>query len=227
MSKNVERRITTWTLVIHPEDKTAKDELFFKNEDLESYLRECFSPKTECYFINHNKDKEKDGKAKTNHSHVVIKLPHNQGKTFTAMKRLFPTSHIEPVVEWTNAVLYLTHETINAKEEGKTLYDRSEVVNVFGTDFLSYFNKPQVELFDMDQIESYIVDRGFRSILDFGRCFGFSTIAPRWHIIKDIIKELDIETNHKPQELTNDYIFHNKVEYDERTLEEYEEQEGE
>lgn len=187
---SIERRIPNWDLTIHKDDTDKDGKCLFDKAYLKSYLREIFKPNCEIYFCLHDKDREEDGTLKEVHIHLVIKMAHNQGKTFSTMKRLFPMSHFEEVIEPVNSVLYLTHETPKAIEEGKYRYDRSEVVNVNDTDISKYYDKPVLESFDYDKIEEYILDRGYYRMIDFGRVFGYSVIAPRWNTIKEIINEL-------------------------------------
>lgn len=188
---SIERRIPNWDMTIHKNDTDKDGKCLFDKDYLKSYLRECFKPNCEIYFCLHDKDLEDDGiTKKEDHIHLVIKMAHNQGKNFSTMKRLFPMSHLEEAIEPTNSVLYLTHETPKAIEEGKYRYDRNEVVNVNETDISKYYDKPVLESFDYDKIEEYILDRGYYRMIDFGRVFGYSVIAPRWNTIKEIVREL-------------------------------------
>ena len=119
------KRITLYTLTIHKNDISKDNKKLFDKDYLAKYCRDIFKPNTECYFINHNQDIDLDtGEIKEEHIHLAIKFPYNAGKTFSRMKTLFPNSHIEECYDFDNGVLYLTHETINAKNDGKTLYSR-------------------------------------------------------------------------------------------------------
>lgn len=188
-----DKRITEWDITIHKNDLSKEGKTLFDLTYLEKYLKEAFKSSSEVYFIKHDKDIEEDGSPKEEHIHLAIKTLFNQGKTFNRMKTLFPMSHLEEALNFDNAVLYLTHETSNAIEEGKFKYDRSEVINVFQSDVSKYYNKPQYEVFDFDKIEEYINDRGLRSILDYGRTFGYNVISSKWGVIKQIIEALYIE----------------------------------
>lgn len=208
-----EKRITLYTLTIHKNDISKDNKKLFDKDYLTKYCRDIFKPNTECYYINHNQDLDNEtSEIKEEHIHLVVKFPFNAGKTFTRMKALFPNSHIEECIDFTNGVLYLTHETINAKNENKTLYNRDLVVNVFNSDISKYYDKPILEPFDFDKIEEYILGRHLRTILDFGRVFGYSVIYSKWNIIKDIINALDREIASKPQlEFNEEYtreIYH-------------------
>lgn len=190
---SIEKRITLYTLTIHKDDVSKDNKKLFDLDYLENYLLEVFSIKTECYFIMHDKDREKDGTLKEPHIHLAIKFVFNGGKTFSRMKQIFPNSHIEEAIDWSNAVLYLTHETAKAIKDGKYKYDRSSVVNVFNTDLQKYYDMPIYEPFNLDNIEEYINDRHYRTILDFGRAFGYANIKPYWSIIREIIQALNEE----------------------------------
>lgn len=183
------KRITTWAITIHTEDKDKDGKALFDKSYLEDYLKANFKSNNEVYFIWHDKDGEEDEDGSL-HCHLCIKTAFNQGKTFTRMKTLFPQSHLEECFNFDNAVLYLTHETPKAKEDGKYQYPREEVINVFNTDILRYYDKPTYEVFDFDKIEEYINDRGLTTILDYGRTFGYSVISSKWATISTIIKEL-------------------------------------
>ena len=187
---SIERRIPNWCLTIHKNDTDKDGTLLFDSVYLKNYLRDIFKPNCEIYFIYHDKDTEEDGTPKEIHIHLFVKMVHNQGKTFSTMKKLFPLSHLEESIEPINSVLYLTHETPKAIEEGKYRYDRRAIVNVNDTDLLRYYDKPVLEVFDYDKIEEYILDRGLTKLIDFGRVFGYSVIVSKWNGIKEIINEL-------------------------------------
>lgn len=186
MSKD--KRLTEYVLTIHKEDTDRDGKPLY--DRLERYCKDLFSNATECYFIKHDNDITEDGEIKTEHIHLAIKTKYNQGRTFATMKTYFPMSHIEPSQNWNNSVLYLTHETINAIEDNKTRYDRNKVVNVFGSDISKYYDKPLLETFDFEKIETYIIKDKMTTIIQYGRRFGYSIIYPKWHTIKEIINEL-------------------------------------
>lgn len=202
---SIEKRITLYTLTIHKDDVSKDNKKLFDLDYLGNYLREVFSIKTECYFIMHDKDKEKDGTLKEAHIHLAIKFVFNGGKTFSRMKQIFPNSHIEEAFDWTNAVLYLTHETANAIKEGKYKYSRDSVVNVFNSDLQKYYEAPIYEPFNLDNIEEYFYNRKLRTIIDYGRVFGYNNIKPYWNMIKEIIDALNDEYRKYLREVVNDY----------------------
>lgn len=186
MSK--EKRITLWFLTIHEKD-LSKDKIpLYDNEYLKGYLMDNIKQNSEVYYIFHNADEEDN----CLHIHITIKLQYNCGKTFSRMKQLFPQSHIEETFDFDNSVLYLTHETIKAKQQGKIPYPRENVVNVFNSDIEKYYNKSGLEVFDIDKIEEYFKE-GYTSITQYGRRFGYSAIASRWGVISQIIFELQSE----------------------------------
>lgn len=202
MSKN-EKRITLWHITIHKEDTDINKKCLFDSEYLTRYLQKTFDSTSEIYFIKHEAEEED----KEEHIHLMIKFLYNRGRTFSRMKQLFPKSHIEEIFsEWVNNVLYLTHESIDAKKQGKKIYDRKLVVNVFDKDIEKYYNSASIETFDIDKIEDYIIKDNMRSIVQYGRRFGYSVVYQKWHIIKEIIKELETEQwNKQEKEFTEEH----------------------
>lgn len=198
-----QKRITTWFLTIHKDDKDKDEKPLIDVKHLEAYIKDICKSNTEAYFILHDKDGEEDADGFP-HIHLILKFQYNQGKTFNRMKTLFPQSHIEECFNFDSTVLYLTHETSTAKNEGKYQYPREEVVNVFETDIFHYYNKPVYEAFDFDLIEEYINDRGLTTILDYGRTFGFNVIASKWPTIKQIIEALHKERIRMYNTINND-----------------------
>lgn len=186
---STEKRITLWVLTIHKNDISKDNKCLYDSDYLKGYLQDNIKQNSEVYFIFHNADDE-DAEE---HIHLAIKLQYNCGKTFTRMKTLFPKSHIEECMDFDNAVLYLTHENIKAKQLGKIPYSRDNVVNVFNSDITKYYNKENVEMFDIDKIEEYIIKDDMRSITQYGRRFGYSTIISKWAVIKEIIASLEQE----------------------------------
>lgn len=208
-----DNRITEYNIVVHNEDLGSDNKPIF--DRLDKYLRDCFNVSTcpEIYYAYHDKDREEDGSLKTPHYHIVLRFKYNCGKSFKTMKsKYFLNSHIEQVIDFNNAVLYLTHETATAIKEGKYRYDRDVVVNVFNSDIEKYYNTIILEPFNIDKIEEYVLVDNMHSILDFGRRFGFSVITKQWSTIKEIIRELDIEEEHKRQKLVLEKLEQQKIE---------------
>lgn len=183
-----EKRITLWFITIHEKDMSKDKKCLYDSDYLKGYLMDNFKQNSEIYFIFHNADEEDN----CLHIHITIKLQYNCGKTFSRMKQLFPQSHIEETFDFDNSVLYLTHETIKAKQQGKVPYDRALVVNVFNTDIEKYYNREQREVFDFDKMEEYYKD-GYITITQYGRRFGYSAIASKWNVISEIIYQLQCE----------------------------------
>lgn len=195
---SIEKRITLYCLKISENDKGFNNETLFNQEVLRSYLMNNFSQKSEIYFALHDKDiNEETNSLKTPHIHVCIKLIYNGGKTFSTMKKLFPNSHIEECMNWENAVLYLTHETPKAIEEGKYRYSRDIVYNIFNSDIEKYYSSPVYMPFDWDKIEEYILIDRMLNITQYGRRFGYSNIQSKWKTIKEIINDLLAEEEDK------------------------------
>lgn len=196
MSK--EKRITLWFLTIHEKDLSKDNIPLYDNDYLKGYLMDNIKQNSEVYYIFHNADAEDN----CLHIHLTIKLQYNCGKTFSRMKQLFPQSHIEETFDFDNSVLYLTHENIKAKQQGKILYPRENVVNVFNSDISKYYNKNTLETFDIDKIEEYFKE-GYTSITQYGRRFGYSAVASRWPVISQIISELQNELRDSIQVIKN------------------------
>lgn len=91
-------------------------------------------------FIIHDKDTYKEstethriGDKKDSHVHIVINLQEKTGwkkvkKMFTDILGEKCGIILSDIKDTENATLYLTHETEQAKKDGKHIYDRSEVV---------------------------------------------------------------------------------------------------
>lgn len=191
----IEKRNCLYNITIHLNDtiKSHNDYVTIDYDKLKYQLQELLHPSTEAYFIMHDKDINEDGTLKDKHIHLAIQFKYNCGKTFSAMKSILPQSHIEQCINFTNAVLYLTHETQQAIKEGKYKYDRSEVVNVYDSDIQKHYNAYTKELFDWEKIEQYITIDHTLTLLDFGRRFGYNVIHNKWNVICVIINELHNE----------------------------------
>lgn len=187
-----EKRNCLYAITIHLDDEIrAKNEYVpIDIDNLNYQLQAIFNPTTEAYYILHDKDTNEDGTLKTPHIHLVLQFKYNCGKTFNAMKGLLPKSHIEECFNFANAVLYLTHETPEARKENKYIYDREAVVNVFNSDISKHYNAFNIEPFDWNKIEDYIIKDGERTILDFGRRFGYNVIHNKMATIKEVIEYL-------------------------------------
>lgn len=91
-------------------------------------------------FIEHDKDTYKDstedhnkGDKKKTHIHAVLNLEQKTG--WKALKKMIEHElgekcgvQLRDIRETDSATLYLTHETEEAKKEGKHVYDRAEVI---------------------------------------------------------------------------------------------------
>lgn len=185
---STQKRITLWFITIHEKDISKDNKCLYDNDYLKGYLMDNIKQNSEVYYIFHNADEEDN----CLHIHLTIKLQYNCGKTFNRMKQLFPQSHLEECFDFDNSVLYLTHETMKAKQQGKIPYPRENVVNVFNSDIQKYYNKEQLEVFNIDNIEEYF-KQGYITITQYGRRFGYSAIASRWGVISEIIMELQNE----------------------------------
>lgn len=96
----------------------------------------------EYYYIFHDKDKRDDGSLKTTHIHCLI-CDTNGTTLATWIGRLatigVPGNMVQQVMFKSQAVRYLTHETAQAKAEGKYVYNRSDVKTNKPDKYASYF----------------------------------------------------------------------------------------
>lgn len=79
-------------------------------------------------YILHDKDKDRNGKLKKAHWHILIKMDNSYSFNYIAKRFGVPINQIEKIkTSFPNALNYLTHNNENAKLAGKFLYEDEEV----------------------------------------------------------------------------------------------------
>ena len=157
---------------------------------LENTIKSLYeTDKTFFYaFITHNKDLEKTGEVKPTHKHAVLRFS-KVGKTFEELQELFKGAHIEFVNSLSGAIAYLTHETEQAKEDGKHLYNVSEISTSDKKRYASLRLEGSKRTFNPDLILQYINEEGYLTLVDFYRDFKASDLKGWNATIKDLEKE--------------------------------------
>lgn len=113
----------TWELVLYPDNERHKeviDELWLDNNSNPN--------KSDFVGILHDKDLTEEGELKKPHYHIIFSFDNTT--TLGQMCSRFPNIETNLFTKKDNrkqALLYLTHQSSNAKAEGKTLYDKSEL----------------------------------------------------------------------------------------------------
>lgn len=88
-------------------------------------------------YIEHNRDKNEDGTPKERHIHLLLKLVNNTTveavrnwfKGYTDVNGLPINTLGQPMHDITSSFDYLTHETEQARAEGKELYSKEEIIS--------------------------------------------------------------------------------------------------
>lgn len=96
----------------------------------------------EYYYIFHDKDKDEDGNIKTKHLHCIVY--DKNGTSLLAWcnrwAHIVPPNMVNIVLFKASSIKYLTHETAQAKADGKALYRRSDLVTNKQEKYYSLFN---------------------------------------------------------------------------------------
>lgn len=83
-------------------------------------------------YILHDKDKKKDGSKREPHWHIYIRMDNSYDFEYIAKRFNVPVQQVQGVkYRFSNCLNYLTHNTEEAKKEGKYLYDDEEVKSNF------------------------------------------------------------------------------------------------
>jgi hypothetical protein len=113
----------TWELVLYPDNERHKeviDELWLDNE--------ANPNRSDFVGILHDRDFNEVGELKKPHYHIIFS--YDNTTTLGQMCSRFPNIETSLFTKKDNrkqALLYLTHQSSNAKAEGKTLYDKTEL----------------------------------------------------------------------------------------------------
>ena len=111
-------------------------------------------------YIEHNRDCDENGELKERHIHILLKLVNNTTvdavrnwfKGYTDMNGMPINTLAQPMHDISSSFDYLTHETEQAKADGKVIYDKGEIVS----NDLQYFQDST--LHDEDNISLALVE---------------------------------------------------------------------
>lgn len=177
-------------------------------ESVDKVLKEMQGASFKAW-IWHDQDIEEDGTLKNRHCHFVLVMA--SAMTFEEMQKALPGAHIEKGASLPGAVAYLTHETQQAKTEGKHLYARSKVITNNLANYNAQANEGAVEVFDPWKVEEYL-ERGITNQVLFFKAFGFNTLQYSWRTYEALINDL-MKQSQRQELLTAYQVAVNKAQY--------------
>lgn len=164
--KKISPKFTVESTIRNVALKFYLEQLPLGEEDFFNAIKSFDSSRYEISAIKHDSDYNYDTwwqpSSVKAHYHVVIHIA-NAKVSPIKLRTLLKSLHIEfrpnldddvwahsvePVREYPNAIMYLTHETQKAKDEGKTLYDRSDIVSNIDEERLSQIRNGYIRKVD-------------------------------------------------------------------------------